>query len=183
MQPGGGGVGGFFLVCENFGRMFDHSFTACAFFIFSFFLVVEISSRALPLFMPRSVHSGSASWDDCGWTFPDKLLRSLIKHGQICECAWHHAHFSSCCLLASSHTVLCNQLRPEALCSVSWSMTVVSLSDCISAVDEMGKYLTVQARALDCMKVLHQFLHLTLQPSKLRSLISVHSAGELLSHF
>ena len=49
--------GGFFLVCEGFGRMFDHLFPACAFFFFK----VEISSRTLiPLFMLESVHSGSA---------------------------------------------------------------------------------------------------------------------------
>ena len=35
---------------------------------------MEMSSRALiPLFMTGSVHSGSSSWDDCGWKFPDKL--------------------------------------------------------------------------------------------------------------
>ena len=33
---GGGGGGGLFLVCEDFGRMFDNSFPACAFFL-SFF--------------------------------------------------------------------------------------------------------------------------------------------------
>ena len=40
-----------------------------------FFLIkVEISSRTLiPLFMPGSVHSGSASWDDCDRMFPDEL--------------------------------------------------------------------------------------------------------------
>ena len=27
-------IGGFFLVCEDFGRVFDNSFPACAFFIF-----------------------------------------------------------------------------------------------------------------------------------------------------
>ena len=38
------------------------------------FLEVEISSPALiPLFMPGSVHSGSASWDDWGRMFPDKF--------------------------------------------------------------------------------------------------------------
>ena len=42
-RPCGGGGGGFFLACENFGRMFDNSFPACAFF---FFLSV-ISSRIL----------------------------------------------------------------------------------------------------------------------------------------
>ena len=44
------------------------------FFFSSFLFLVEISPCTLiPLFMPRSVHSGSASWDDCGRTFPDKL--------------------------------------------------------------------------------------------------------------
>ena len=42
--------------------------------IFFFFFEVEISSSTLiPLFMPRSVHSGSASWDDCGQMLLDKL--------------------------------------------------------------------------------------------------------------
>ena len=27
------GGGGFFLACEDFGRMFDNSFSACAFFL------------------------------------------------------------------------------------------------------------------------------------------------------
>ena len=30
---GGGSGGGIFLVCEDFGRMFDHSFPACSFFV------------------------------------------------------------------------------------------------------------------------------------------------------
>ena len=43
------------------------------------FFKVEISSRTLiPLFTPRSVHSGSASWDDCGWLFADELYVSLF---------------------------------------------------------------------------------------------------------
>ena len=50
------GGGGFFLACEDFGRMFDNSFPACA-----FFFKVEINSRTLiPLFRPGLVHSGSA---------------------------------------------------------------------------------------------------------------------------
>ena len=79
-----GGGGGFSLAFEDFGRMFDHSFSACAFFFLSFFLSfflfffnffwVDISSRALiPLFRPGSAHSGSVSWDDCGRVFPDVL--------------------------------------------------------------------------------------------------------------
>ena len=38
------------------------------------FFKVEICSRTLiPLFTPGSVHSGSASWNDCGRVFPDEL--------------------------------------------------------------------------------------------------------------
>ena len=61
---------GFFLTCEDFGRMFDHSFPTCA-LNFCFLLIeVEISLYTLiPLYMPGSVHSGSASWDDCGQMF------------------------------------------------------------------------------------------------------------------
>ena len=59
LQFGGGG-GGFFRACEDFGRMFDYSFPACVFLFFCF--KVEISSRKLfPLFRPGSVHSGLAS--------------------------------------------------------------------------------------------------------------------------
>ena len=50
-----------FLTCEDFGRMSDDSFPACAFFLF-FFFKVEISVCTLnPLLMPGIVHSGSAS--------------------------------------------------------------------------------------------------------------------------
>ena len=53
------GGGGFFLACEDFGKMFDHSFPAYTFFFFK----AEISSRTLiPLFMPGSVHSGLAKF-------------------------------------------------------------------------------------------------------------------------
>ena len=55
------GGGGFFLVHEDLGKMFNHSFPVCNFFL-SFFFKVEISSHTLiPLFMPGSVHSGSVS--------------------------------------------------------------------------------------------------------------------------
>ena len=48
--------------------MFDNSFPACA------FLKVEISLHTLiPLVWPGSVHSGSASLDDCDRVFPDGL--------------------------------------------------------------------------------------------------------------
>ena len=72
--------GGFFLACQDLGRMFDFSFPACSFhpffsFLFSsFFFEVEISSRTpTSLFRPGSVHSGSASWDDCGSVLPEEL--------------------------------------------------------------------------------------------------------------
>ena len=35
----------------------------------------------VPLFVPGSVHSGSVSWDDCGWMFPDKLPVSSFQIG------------------------------------------------------------------------------------------------------
>ena len=57
---------GFFLACEDLGRMFDHSFPASALFFVVVVVVVvvlmEIILRTLiPLFTPGSVHSGSAS--------------------------------------------------------------------------------------------------------------------------
>ena len=52
-------------------------FIPCPTLFSFFFFEVEISSRTLiPLFMPGSVHSGSASRDDCGWMFPDKFCAS-----------------------------------------------------------------------------------------------------------
>ena len=46
---------------------------------FSFFFKVEIRMCTLiPLFRPESVHSGSASWDDCGRVFSDDLRVSLF---------------------------------------------------------------------------------------------------------
>ena len=64
--------GGFFLTCTDFRRMFNNSFSAYTFFVC--FFKVEISWRKLiPLFRPGSVHSGSASWDDCDWVCPDEL--------------------------------------------------------------------------------------------------------------
>ena len=72
-------VVGFFLACEDLGRMFDNLFPACAVFLL-FFFKVEISSRTLiPLFRPGSVHGGSASWDDCDRVFPDELLVSSFS--------------------------------------------------------------------------------------------------------
>ena len=48
-----GGGGGFFLACEDFGRMFDHSVPACACFLL--FFKVEISSRKLVCFIDNMI--------------------------------------------------------------------------------------------------------------------------------
>ena len=64
--------GGSFLACEAFGRMFDHSFPACVAFKIFFFWFRSLHTL-IPLFMPGSVHSCSASWEGCGRMFPDKL--------------------------------------------------------------------------------------------------------------
>ena len=67
--------GGFFLTSENSEGRFKDSFparTSCFFTLFSF--KVEISSHTpIPLYGPGSIHSGSASWDDCEQVFPDDL--------------------------------------------------------------------------------------------------------------
>ena len=58
----GGGGGGGFLVCEDFGRVLDHSFRIPRLRFFVCVCEVEISSPTLiPLIMLRSVHGGSAS--------------------------------------------------------------------------------------------------------------------------
>ena len=58
-----GSNGGFFLACNDFGRMFKHLFSTCAFFLLKRRLALAHTN---PLSMPRFVHSGSASLDDCG---------------------------------------------------------------------------------------------------------------------
>ena len=72
---------GFFLACGDFEGIFNHSFPPPLHF-FSFFIIffeVKISLHTLfPLFMPGSEHGSSASWDDCGWMFPDKLWMSAF---------------------------------------------------------------------------------------------------------
>ena len=79
--------GGSFFTSADFGRMFYHSFPACAFFFF--FFEVEISSHTfIPFFRPGSVHSGSASWDD--WAsvpWWDVYIISLFSD-RLPHCAW-----------------------------------------------------------------------------------------------
>ena len=88
------GSGGFFLVCEDFGRIINHSFPTCTLKKFS--LKVEINlCKLIPLFRPGSAHSGSASWADCDqvflmscvWArFPDTLCqdRGTVSPLRLC---------------------------------------------------------------------------------------------------
>ena len=91
----------FYSLARIFGRMSNHSFPACTFFssfFLFFFFTVEISLRTfIPLFMPGSVHSGSASWNDCGQMFPDRLLVSSFSlkfpHYTWTVTYWAHSDF------------------------------------------------------------------------------------------
>ena len=72
------GDGGSFLACEDLGERLDESFLTCTFFLL-FFFWVEISLHApVPLFRPGSVHSGSASWDNCGWALPESNMKRIV---------------------------------------------------------------------------------------------------------
>ena len=55
--------------------MLDHSFPAYTFFFF-FWGGSGDFFTPIPLFIPESVHSGSASRDDCARVFSDKLRAS-----------------------------------------------------------------------------------------------------------
>ena len=70
--PTGGG-GGFFLACENLERTFDHSWTACAFFSFSFF-EVEVSLRTIIPHFNARISPQWLSWPRWLWlNVPHKL--------------------------------------------------------------------------------------------------------------
>ena len=71
---------GFFLACKDFGGRFDDSLPTLFFcFVKKKYVQVVISSLTpISLSKPGSVHSGSASWDNCGWVFPDELRVSLF---------------------------------------------------------------------------------------------------------
>ena len=98
------------LACENFGRMFHHSFLACAVF------KMEISARTLiPLFMPGSVHSGSASRNDCGRVFQCSLT----------SCVWVYSS-GYCVLYCQGGVLVCIAL----LCSAS-SDWILPTSVCV----------------------------------------------------
>ena len=91
---------------RGFGKNVRLFIPCLRFFSFSFF-AVEISSRAvIPLFSPRSVHSGSASWDDCDRMFTDKLRVSSFPD-RFSHYAWTAA--------LSSHSVVFLHV-----CKVGW---------------------------------------------------------------
>ena len=89
--------GGFYLPCEDFLKCSTiHSPPE----LFSSSSKVEIRLRTpIALFRPGSVHSSSASWDDCGRMFPDELrvisfldrfphsgpLQYLVKAPYLCK--------------------------------------------------------------------------------------------------
>ena len=90
--------GGFFLICQECGKMLDHSFPTCAFFIF--FLLKISFSTLIALFRPESVHSDSASWDGCDRVFPDELHVSLSP-GRFPHYAWTAAQSARSDFVAS----------------------------------------------------------------------------------
>ena len=65
--------GGSFLACEQLGRIFDHSFPACAFF---FFFEVKISSRTL---IPVLCQDQSTVGRPAEKTVAECSLRSCVR--------------------------------------------------------------------------------------------------------
>ena len=105
--------GGFFPRLRGYVenvRLFIHRlpFFLSFFFLFFFFFKLEISSRTLiPHFKPRSVHSGSASRDDCSRVFPDKLCVSSFTD-RFPHYAWTAAQSTHSDFVGSRvHACLC----------------------------------------------------------------------------
>ena len=107
----------FLLTCQDFGRMFDHSFPACAFCCWS----GDSTRTLIPLFMPGSVHSGSAGWDDCVRMFPDKLRVSSFPD-RFPHYAWTAAYSVHSDLIGSNGVFRCN-LPPAFLAEWPGSST------------------------------------------------------------
>ena len=83
--------------------------------LFFFFFKVEISLCTLiPLFMPGSVHSGSASSDDCGRLFPDKFCVSLFPD-RFLYYAWTTAQSAHSYFVGSKVHVCLGVNLPSAL--------------------------------------------------------------------
>ena len=65
------GSGGFSLHARILEEdLMNHSLPALSFFLF--FWCRDHTCTPIPLFKSGSVHSGSASWDNSGWAFPDE---------------------------------------------------------------------------------------------------------------
>ena len=71
--------GGFFHACEDLGENVRQ--------------FIPRLGTLIPLFMPGSIHSGSASRDDCGRMFPDKLRVSSFPD-RFPQYAWTAAQLS-----------------------------------------------------------------------------------------
>ena len=99
-------------------------FIPCLCSFFSFFFLVEISSHTLiPLYRPGSVHSGSASWDDCEQVFPDDLRVSLFPDS-FPHYTWTSSRVSPLrlCWVKGVFMFMCN-LPPALLADWLWSFT------------------------------------------------------------
>ena len=98
----------FSLRAKIWGQRLDDSLPACA-ICFCFKVDQhQLTHTPTPLFTPESVHSGSASWDNCGQVFPDTLKQQPRKqqhlyfmsgqkkhhhdegHGYVCMCSNHY---------------------------------------------------------------------------------------------
>ena len=65
----------------------------CFLFCFVFKVVISLPTW-IQLFIPGSVHSGSVSWDNCGWMFLDKLHVSLFLD-RFAHYAWTAAELAN----------------------------------------------------------------------------------------
>ena len=103
--------------------------------LFSFFFSFKVaisSCTLIPLFMPGSVHSGSVSWDDCGWIISDKLHDSWFSNRfphYAWTAAWSaHSDFIEsrmyACLGVNCHLYFL-QTERDLLCAtaVTWGRT------------------------------------------------------------
>ena len=86
----------------------------------SLFYRVEISSRKLiPLFRPGSVHSGSASWDDCYRVFPHCLDSGIVSPLWL---QWVKGVCRIYCLLQSMTACLILVLGVRCVWKAGWTI-------------------------------------------------------------
>ena len=90
-----GGGSGFPLACEDRGRSSTNHSSACDFFFFLTWRSVRVHQFYSSI--QGSVRSGSASWDDFEWEFPDELrkLHTCIQTTWYYETTilWVHAKY------------------------------------------------------------------------------------------